>query len=49
MEPEVTTSCSQVGLPVEEGKHKLMQKTFDSKFTLSLRCSRIKIEQRLKE
>lgn len=37
MEPEVITSCSQVGLLVERGGHQPTHKTFDPKFVLPTR------------
>lgn len=38
------TSCSQEGLPIEVEGHQLTHKTFNSKFVLLTRCTRIKME-----
>lgn len=48
METKMATSCSQVRLPVEEGRHQPTYKTFNLKFVLLTRCARIKVEQRVR-
>ena len=49
METEVSSSHTQVGLPVEGGGHQPTNKTFKPKFVLPTRCAGIKTEKRLKE
>jgi hypothetical protein len=48
METKMAASCSQVGLPVEEGRHQTPYKTFNLKFVLLTRCAGIKMEQRVR-
>jgi hypothetical protein len=49
MEPEVATSYSQEGLPVEGQGRQPTHKTSHPKFILPTRCAVIKMEQSLKE
>ena len=48
MVTEVVTSCSQVGLSVDGGRHQPTHKPFDPKSVLTTRCAGIKMEQRLR-
>lgn len=48
MKPEVTTSYSQAGFPVED-KDSNPLNIFDLKFVLPIRCAGTKMEQRLRE
>jgi hypothetical protein len=49
MEPEVATSCSQAGLPVEVKGYQPTYKTFDLKFVLPTSYTVRKIQQSLRE
>jgi hypothetical protein len=50
MEPEMATSCYQVGLPVEERKEtQIYPKTFNPKPFLPTRCAGTKMKQGLRE
>ena len=49
METEVDTSCSKVGLPVKREGCQPTHKIFNPKFVLTIRFTRIKIEQILRE
>jgi hypothetical protein len=49
MKTEMATSCSQVGLPMEEAKHPTTYKVFNPKFGLPTWCTGIKMEQNLRE
>jgi activator of HSP90 ATPase len=49
MEPEESTSYSQAETLLKRQEHKLIHKTFISKFVLSVRNAGTKIEQRLRE
>jgi hypothetical protein len=46
MEPEMTTSCKKVKLPVEGWRHQPSPKNLDPQFVLSTRCAGIKMEQK---
>lgn len=45
MEPQVATSYSQLGLPVEGEGHQYMHNTFNTKFDLLTIYAEIKLEQ----
>jgi hypothetical protein len=49
MEPEETTSSSQIGSTVEGWRHQPTYKTFEPKLVLSKRNAGTKMEQRVKE
>lgn len=49
MEPEVATSCNEMGIPVKGEGQQPTHKTFDPKFVLPTRSVVIKMEQRFRE
>ena len=45
----MATSCSKAELLVERGLHKFIHKTLNTKFVLTIKCTEIKMEMRLRE